>query len=140
MDNPACESLLNMKEEDRTMKRTISTILIALFSLVAVAGFGFAAEKKAPAKAAAAEKAPAKADTKKDAKADAKKDAAKPGLIDVNTATKQELMSIPGVGEAYSQKIIDGRPYKNKTQLKTKGKLPADVYEKIKDKVVAKQK
>ncbi len=111
------------------MKRIISTVLVLLFTLVVSAGFALAVEKKAPAKPVATEKAPP-----------AKAEPAKPGLIDINTASKQELMSIAGVGEAYSQKIIAGRPYKNKTQLKTKGLLPADLYEKIKDKVVAKQK
>lgn len=61
-------------------------------------------------------------------------------LIDINSATADQLETIPGIGKAYSKKIIDGRPYANKTQLVSKGVLPDAVYKKISDKVIAKQK
>lgn len=60
-------------------------------------------------------------------------------LIDINSATQDELMTIPGIGEAYSGKIIKNRPYKTKTQLKTGKVIPESVYEKIKDKIIARQ-
>jgi len=60
-------------------------------------------------------------------------------LIDINTASEDQLKVLPGIDEAYSKKIIAGRPYKNKTELKTKGVIPDYVYQKIKGKVVVKE-
>lgn len=59
--------------------------------------------------------------------------------LDINSATKKELMELPGIGDALSQKIIDGRPYKAKNELTQKKILTDDVYAKISDQIIATQ-
>lgn len=61
-------------------------------------------------------------------------------LLDINTATAEQLKSLPGIGEAYAEKIIKGRPYARKDELVQKNILSRGKYEGIKYKIVAKQK
>ena len=108
-------------------KNLMTRILFSLFAITLLATVS--AAQSAPAKSAK----PAKTSSAMAAPADA-------DLLDINSATKDQLDALPGIGAAYSQKIIDGRPYAKKTDLTRKKIIPAATYAKIKDKIIAKQK
>jgi competence protein ComEA len=130
-------------------KNRFSKVAVILFSLMFVSSLAFAAEPAAPAKPGAPSKAapakptvPAKPVVPEKAvvkKAPEKKEAVAVDLIDLNAATKEQLMTLPGIGDTIAQKIIEGRPYAKKDQLKVKKIIPDAGYEKIKDKIIAKK-
>src|SRR5258705_3014425 len=60
--------------------------------------------------------------------------------LDINAASKSQLAALPGIGDVYSHRIIDGRPYKSKTELEYKKILPKGVYDKVAPLIIAHQK
>jgi DNA uptake protein ComE-like DNA-binding protein len=107
--------------------KTLRWLVLILTALCTTPG-AFAQAAAAPAKKAKTEKA-----------APEKKQAAEGKLVDINTASAAELDALPGIGKARGAAIIKGRPYANKTQLVSKGILPQATYDKIADKIIAKQ-
>jgi competence protein ComEA len=106
------------------MKKQLSRMILAALILILGVSVAYSHGQAAPS---AAKPTAAQAATKAS------------DLLDINSATKDQLKVLPGIGDAYSQKIIDGRPYRVKTDLLNKKIVPAATYAKIKDLIIAKQ-
>ncbi len=114
------------------MRRVITLVPLVLFAaavLVPVAWAGQAATPIPPSKAET-KAAPAKPATAPPEKKE---------LLDINAASVDQLKELPGIGEAYSKKIVENRPYKRKDELVQKNIVPKATYDKIKDQIIAKQ-
>lgn len=122
------------------MNQLLKTLFFVSGISLLLATNAFAKDASASAKAAAsASTAPAAVASAK-ASAAASAPAAKAELLDINSATKEQLSELPKIGDARSDAIIKGRPYKGKDELLSKKILPKDVYAGIKDVIIAKQK
>ena len=80
---------------------------------------------------------PSIAQTSKDIKPGSKSAATKSAQLDINSASKSDLMALPGIGDAYAQTIIAGRPYKRKDELVTRKIIPDALYDRIKGQIIA---
>jgi len=103
----------------------LKRLLTAIFALTLVFGVSSIAR--------------AQADTSASSSKSAKTTAANREKLNVNSATKDQLDALPGIGETYAQKIIDGRPYRTKRDLVTRKIIPQATYEKIKEQIIAHQ-
>ena len=118
------------------MRRILQGIIVALAALGLAAGSALA-QKAEPSKDAAKKSEAAAKDATKKAAEPPK--AAKAEPMDINTASEKELATLKGIGDVRAKAIVKGRPYKGKDELVQKKIVPQNVYDDIKDQIIAKQ-
>src|SRR5215831_1319510 len=119
------------------MKRTLSTLTAGVVVLALGATLSFAGATQVQTGSTPASPAPAKSATATKSTSGSAKSSAT--LVDLNSASKEELMKLPGIGDKISDKIIAGRPWANKSQLVSKGVMNQGAYDKVSKMVIAKQ-
>ena len=107
--------------------------LTLLVALLMIASFGYA---QAAGTASDTSKTSTTSSKSKKSTSSATK-TSKSAKLDINTASKEELSQLPGIGDALSQKIIDGRPYNAKNDLVRRKIIPQSTYDGIKDQIIA---
>jgi competence protein ComEA len=117
-------------------EKLMSQIAVLIFALSLVSSFGVAQTAEPGSKPEIASPSSGSMHANTDS---AKSTMSKADKLDINTATKEQLKDLAGIGDAYSQKIIDGRPYRTKLDLVHKKIIPQATYDKIKDQIIAKQ-
>jgi competence protein ComEA len=123
-----------MNRRIKMFRKFLSHFVLILFVIVFLSSVTLAADVKTPSNPAEPSAPSAPVPPTPPAAPAPKED-----LIDINSAAKEQLMALPGIGEVYAKKIIEGRPYKTKLELTQKKIIPGATYKKIIYKIIARQ-